>query len=115
MSNPMTFQEAIDLFRSVYHRFEKLEQRPWGIEGATLELVKQLGELAKHVMVAEPYYFVGRQRLPNYATDTENIGDDLAGIFAILIRTADYYDIDLVEAHVRARQAETDSLAQMGA
>ncbi len=115
MPNNLTFQEAINLFRSVYRRFEKIEQRPWGVEGATIELVKQVGELARYVMMAEHYYFAGREVLPNYATDNEKIGDELADIFAMLIRVADYYQIDLVEAHVRARQAEADSLTQMGA
>lgn len=115
MSDNMTFREAIDLFRSVYRRFEKIEQRPWGVEGATIELMKQVGELAKHVMVAEHYYFEARGGMPDYATDKEKIGDELADIFATLIRIADYYQIDLVEAHIKARQAEADSLTHMDA
>lgn len=39
MSNEMTFREAIELFRRVYHRFEKIEGKPWGVEGATIELM----------------------------------------------------------------------------
>ena len=114
MPNDMTFQEAIDLFRSVYKRFEKVEQRSWGVEGATIELVKQVGELAKHIMVAERYYFEARDTMPQYATDKQKIGDELADIFAMLIRIADYYHIDLVEAHLQARKAEADSLTEMG-
>jgi hypothetical protein len=63
MLDEMTFREAIELFRTVYQRFEKIEGRPWGIEGAMIELVKQVGELAKHVMIAEHYYFAGRENV----------------------------------------------------
>jgi NTP pyrophosphatase (non-canonical NTP hydrolase) len=114
MSNDMTFREAIELFRNVYHRFEKIEGRPWGVEGATIELVKQVGELAKQVMVAERYYFTGRENLPGYETSKALIGDELADILSMVIRIADYYDIDLVEAHVKARKAEAESLTRMG-
>lgn len=46
----------------MYHRFEKIEGRPWGVEGATIELIKQVGELAKYVMVVENYYFPTREK-----------------------------------------------------
>lgn len=26
----MSFQEAIELYRGIYHRFEKVEGKPWG-------------------------------------------------------------------------------------
>ena len=110
----MTFQEAIELFRSVYHRFEKIERRPWGAEGATIELVKQVGELAKHVMVIERFYFAGREKLPGYEANEDIIGDELADIFAMVIRIADHYRIDLVESHVKARERENESLVRMG-
>ncbi len=110
----ITFRDAIDLFRSVYRRFETIEGRPWAVEGAMIELVKQTGELAKHIMVAEHYYFPERGSLPNYLTTKEIIGDELADVFAMLIRIADYYDIDLVEAHMKARKAEDESLKKMG-
>lgn len=106
----LTFREAIDLFRQVYHRFEKIEGKPWGVEGAMIELVEQVGELAKHVMVAEHYYFVGREQMQGYETSKEIIGDELADVFSMLIRIADHYDIDLVEEHVKAREMERESL-----
>ena len=73
MTNEMTFREAIGLFRSIYRRFEKVEGRPWGAEGATIELVKQVGELAKLVMLAEGYYFSGREQLPGYHASVDSI------------------------------------------
>jgi NTP pyrophosphatase (non-canonical NTP hydrolase) len=43
------------------------------------------------------------------------IGDELADIFAQVIRVADYYNIDLTEAHIQARRAEDDDLSRRGA
>jgi NTP pyrophosphatase (non-canonical NTP hydrolase) len=111
----VTFQEAIELFRNIYRRFEKIEGRPWGVEGAMIELTKQVGELAKYVMVAEQYYFADRQQKPEYAVTTEKIGDELADILAQVIRVADYYQINLVEAHQKARQEEAECLTRRGA
>ncbi len=114
ITNDMTFREAIELFRMNYHRFEKIEGRPWDAEGAMIELMKQVGELAKHIMVAENYYYSGRETLPGYVTNREIIGDELADVFSMVIRLADYYKIDLAEAHVRARQLEDEHLKRLG-
>jgi NTP pyrophosphatase (non-canonical NTP hydrolase) len=110
----LSFNDAINLYRSIYHRFEKIEGRSWGVEGAIIELVKQVGELAKHIMLTEKYYFTGRENLSGYETGKEQIGDELADIFAQLIRIADYYQIDLVEAHIQARKEEEESLIDFG-
>lgn len=114
MSDDVTFQEAIQLFRGIHQRFAKIEERPWGVEGAMIELVKQVGELAKQVMVTERYYFAGRDKMAGYETSKEIIGDELADIFAMVIRISDHYGIDLEEAHVRARQAEDAHLTETG-
>ncbi len=114
MNKDITFHDAIVLYRDVYQRFETIEGRSWGVEGALIELMKQVGELSKYVMVAEQYYFAGRDQNPEYATDTVCIGDELADIFAQVIRIADYYNIDLVEAHITARQHEDADLTQRG-
>jgi NTP pyrophosphatase (non-canonical NTP hydrolase) len=110
----MTFREAIALYRTVYRRFEQIEGRFWGVEGAMIELMKQVGELAKYVMMAERYYHSGREQEPEYAVTKETIGDELADIFAQVIRVADYYEIDLVDAHTTARRNEDIDLTQRG-
>jgi len=114
MTSDLSFHDAINLYRSIYHRFEKIEGRPWGAEGAIIELVKQVGELAKLVMLAEKYYFIGREKLPGFEAPKEKIGDELADVFAQLIRIADHYQIDLVEAHIQARKEEEESLIHFG-
>ena len=108
MSSELTMRDAIERYRAVYHRFEKIEGRPWGPEGATIELSKQVGDLAKLIMVKEGYYFPDR-----YESSVDQIGDELADIFAAVIRIADHYAIDLIEAHVRAREAEEASLLEL--
>ncbi len=115
MNSDISFQEAIELYRDVYRRFEKIEGRPWKAEGTMIELVKQVGELAKYVMVVEDYYFTNREEQPGYEANKEKIANELADVMGQVIRLADHYEIDLVEAHVQAREEETESLEQLGA
>ena len=107
----MTFQEAIQLYRDVYKRFEKVEYKQWGINGAMIELSKQVGDLSKWVMVKEQYYAMDGKMPDNI---NEHIGDELADIFGQLIRVADYYGIDLEQAHYKARDGEREGLKSMG-
>lgn len=113
MNKEVSFHDAIELYRDVYHRFEKIEGRPWGVEGATIELVKQVGELAKYVMIVENYYFSGRDKQSGYEANKEKIGNELADVIAQVIRIADHYQIDLVEAHIQAREEEMKSLRHL--
>ena len=110
MPNDISFQQAIALHRAVYQRFSKIEGCPWGAEGAMIELVKQVGELAKYVMAIEDYCFSQRQALPGYEASKDQLGDELADILAQLIRLADHYQIDLVETYLKASQEAMDSL-----
>ena len=79
--------------------------------GSVIELAKQVGDLAKCIMVQEKYYF--------YSADSEEIkkqiGDELADILGQIIRIADYYEIDLLEAHIDARKGEANCLKENGA
>jgi len=114
MSNEMTCGEIIELFRSIYRRFEKIEGRPWGVDGAMIELAKQVGELAKYVMVAEGYYLAGHEHGLGYETNKEAIGNQLIDILAMAIRIADYYGIDLAEASLNAGRSAGGSPMQTG-
>ena len=107
----MTFQEAVELYRNVYKRFEKVEYRQWGINGAMIELSKQVGDLSKWVMIKEQYYAMDG-KMPSNIND--HIGDELADLFGQIVRIADYYKIDLEEAHIRARAGENECLNGMG-
>jgi NTP pyrophosphatase (non-canonical NTP hydrolase) len=80
-----------------------------------IELVKQVGELAKYVMVTEHYYWAGREKMHGYEASKEIIGDELADILAMVIQLAEHYDIDLIDAHIKARKTEDELLTKMGA
>jgi hypothetical protein len=105
-----TFDELVGLTRRVIAGFDEREQRPWGVEASLIELSKQVGDLARHVMMAESYYLPDRGNDPRYAATTEKIGDELANIFYCVIRLADLYRIDLADAHATARRRELDYL-----
>ena len=112
MEKPYTFQELLDITHRVIGAFEKVEQRPWTVEVIMLELMKQVGDLSKHVMMYEKYYLPERENSPEYKTNIEDIGDELADIFYCIIRLAEHYNIDLAEAHLKARRAELKSLGR---
>ena len=103
----ISFKEAIEMSKDIIDRFEKIEGKPWGINGSMIELSKQVGELAKLVMVSENYYFKDRDNLDKqYKVDKGKIADELVDILYAIIRIAKYYDIDLVKAHIKARKEE---------
>ena len=95
MKNGKGFQEVVESTRSLISEFEKREQKKWGIEGSMIELMKQVGDLSKCVMITEKYYTKERELEPKYMTIKDNIGDELYDIFFMLVRIADHYGIDL--------------------
>lgn len=107
--NNASFEEIVEKTRSVIKRFEKIEGKPWGIDGAMIELMKQLGQLSALVMMQEQYYPTDRdQSHPQYKVSKEKIADELSDLLFMTIRIADIYEINLEEAHVLAlKNAET--------
>jgi len=89
------FNALVEQTREMISQFQEIEQKPWGVEGAMIELSKQVGDLSKHIMVQEKYYLKSRESQPDYATTKENIADELFDIWFCLIRIADHYKIDL--------------------
>src|SRR6266511_2700656 len=87
-----SFDELVALTRRVSAGFDERERRPGGVEASLIELVKQVGDLARHVMMAESYYLPDRGNDAHYATTTEKIGFELA------------------DAQVSARRRELDYL-----
>lgn len=107
----LTFKEAIEMYRKTVERFEKIEGKPWGVEGAMIELSKQIGELSKCVMIQENYYCFKND---DPERNLSQIGNELADIMGQVIRIADYYKIDLVKAHLDAREDEDNYLKSKG-
>ncbi len=108
----LTFQEMINITKSVLKEFEKIEQRPWGIEADTIELMKQVGDVSKRIMMLEDYYLKDRDDEPFYRTTLADLGDELADVMCSVIRIAEHYKIDLEEAQLRARREELRSLGK---
>jgi NTP pyrophosphatase (non-canonical NTP hydrolase) len=112
MKRERSFQELIDITRHVIQAFDRAEQRPWTIEVTLVELMKQVGDLSKHIMMMERYYLPDRATDPGYKTTTQDIGDELADVLYCLIRIAEHYHIDLEQAHLAARRKEMRYLDQ---
>ena len=100
MKKGLLFQEVVDKSLEVIKEFQKVEKKPWGVEGAVIELSKQVGELSKHIMMTEGYYMAGRDSLKEYETSKSHIGDELSDILFMTIRIADHYGIDLEKEHL---------------
>lgn len=114
MSNK-TFEDAINDIRKSVGRFQKIEGKPWGVEGAVIELAKQVGDLSALVMNQEGYYFADRDKLSNkYASSKDNIADELADIMFAVVRIADHYGIDLVSTNQKTREMEDEFLKSKG-
>lgn len=101
MDKRLMFQEIITKSLEVIREFEKVEKKKWGGEGAMMELSKQVGELAKNVMMFEGYYMAGRDSLPEYQNSKDKIADKLSDILFMVIRIAEYYKIDLEKEHLK--------------
>ncbi|MEK7153685.1 MAG: MazG-like family protein, partial [Patescibacteria group bacterium] len=115
-NTPTTYEEVLRLTRENIKRFQKIEERDWGAEGALIELAKQVGELAKLIMVQEKYYLTNRAALDKqYEAGTVHIGEELGDIYFVLIRLADHYGIDFLQACYEARKEEDGFLKTKGA
>lgn len=106
----MTFDEMRRMYASITERFIRIEQREWKAEGAMIELSKQVGELAKLVMLKEHYYAFSEDE----SIIDEKLGNEMADVIAQVMRMADYYSIDLEKAFDDAREEEDRYLRSRG-
>ncbi len=105
-----TFAEMEEMYRAIVKRFNNIELQEWKAEGAMIELSKQVGELAKQVMIKEKYY-----ALENDVRDVdERLGNEMADVIAQVMRLADFYRIDLEKAFIEAREDEDRYLKSRG-
>lgn len=106
-----SFKDAINDIRKSVSRFQKIEGKVWGVEGAVIELAKQVGQLSALVMNREGYYYAERDKENDtYKSSNDTIADELADIMFAVVRIADYYGIDLVAANSKTRKLEDDFL-----
>ena len=102
-----TFDDAINDIRKTVSRFQKIEGKPWGVEGAVIELAKQVGQLSALIMNREGYYYAEREKeSDNYKASNDNIADELADVMFAVVRIADHYGIDLVSTNIQTRKLE---------
>lgn len=102
-----TFADGINEIKKTIKRFEKIEGRPWGVEGAVIELAKQVGQLSALVMNREGYYYAEREKLSDkYNATDDKIADELADIMFAVVRIAEHYKIDLVKTNKETRKDE---------
>src|SRR5262245_16042644 len=106
MKTRHTFDDLVEMTRKVITAFDRVGRRPWTIETTTIELMKQVGDLARRIMTQERYYLPDRDRRADYRTSADDIGDELADMLYCLTRIAEHDQIDLEAAHIRARRAE---------
>lgn len=105
-----TFAEMEEMYKEVVKRFNQIELQAWNAEGAMIELSKQVGELAKQVMIKERYY-----ALEGDVDDVdERLGNEMADVIAQVMRLADFYQIDLEKAFIEAREDEDRYLKTRG-
>lgn len=110
-----TLEDAINEIRKSVSRFQKIEGKPWGVEGAVIELSKQVGQLSSLVMNREGYYFADREKLDkSYEASNDKIADELADVIFAVVRIADHYGIDLVATNIKTRQMEDEFLKTKG-
>lgn len=70
-----------------------------------IELTKQVGDLAKRIIVREQYSLADRDVRADSQLPKTDMSDELADILDRLICIADYYGVDLEVAHIEARRA----------
>jgi len=105
-----SFAEMQEMYKRIVKRFNKIELQDWKAEGAMIELSKQVGELAKQVMIKEKYY-----ALTGDVPDVdEKLGNEMADVIAQVMRLAEYYNIDLEKAFIEAREDEDHYLKSRG-
>jgi NTP pyrophosphatase (non-canonical NTP hydrolase) len=110
-----SFEDAINEIKKSINRYQKIEGKPWGVEGAVIELAKQAGQLSALVMNREGYYFPDREKLSDeYDSTNGNIADELADIMFAVVRIAGHYGIDLVATNVKTRKMEDAFLKTKG-
>lgn len=105
-----SFAEMQDMYKGIVERFNKIELQEWKAQGAMIELSKQVGELAKQVMIKEKYYAL-TDEVPDV---DEKLGNEMADVIAQVMRLAEYYKIDLEKAFLEAREDEDNYLKSRG-
>lgn len=110
-----SFEDSINDIKKTINRFQKIEGRPWGVEGAVIELAKQVGQLSALVMNREGYYYSDRDKEDSkYSSTNDEIADELADIMFAVVRIAEHYGINLQSTNIKTREDEDKFLSSRG-
>ena len=113
--NSRTFRDLSRENQKIVKRFQKIEGKPWGVEGSLIELVKQVGELSKLIMVQEGYYASDRSKFhQGYEADKGKISDELSDVLFVILRIANHYGIDLEDSFLKSLEGASEYLDQKG-
>jgi hypothetical protein len=100
MNKEYTLKELENISKKVIRVYQEIENRPWNSEVCTIELTRQLGDLAKLIMILENYYT--KKEDPEIIK--EKIGYELGDLIFLIIKLADHYKIDLEDYFLRGRR-----------
>jgi|GEM_PF-2757757 hypothetical protein len=124
MPEPATFRGVINIGKSIVDRCKKIQPRTWGAEGAIIELVKQVGDLARHVMVFEGYYgqrddqerYAADKQLITLPTHGRNFAHDEHGACVDLDIGAEALEFEVLRFSIETRRVmyRTDGAGKTG-
>ena len=94
--------------KKMVERYAKGEPKRWTMEGTTLELMTEVGDLTDYILRKEYYK-------PNVYQELDyHIEDELCDIMFVLFRIADAYKIDLSEAYQKMLDLMEERLSSKG-
>ncbi len=104
----MALEELKPRVRQYLKRFEKIEPKRWTVEGTTMELMTEVGDLTELILRKEYY----KQRKANNLD--YQISDELADILFIMLHLADRYKIDLDDSFEQMLKLLDEKLKSRG-
>jgi NTP pyrophosphatase (non-canonical NTP hydrolase) len=97
-------EKSLDLIK----RFEAIEPKRWSVEGSSMELMTEVGDLIDLILRKEYY----KQNV--YDDLDYQIKDELADIILILFAIAEHYKIDLDESYEEMLKIVDERLKSKG-
>ncbi len=105
----MSLEEIKKRSQYLFQRFEKIEPKRWTIEGSVMELATEVGDLTEIVLRKEYY----KQNI--YEDLDYQIRDEISDVLFVLMRIADYYNINLDDAYKEMEKLVDERLKSRGA
>jgi len=104
----MSLEEIKKSSRSLFDRFKEVEPKRWTIEGSVMELATEVGDLTE-IILRKEYY---KQNI--YEDLDYQIRDEISDVLFVLMRIADYYQINLDDAYKEMEKLVDERLKSRG-